>query len=137
MRLLISMLAILGAVNSYAVDSIKPEKLIGTWLPNEGYRWNIPKYSLEVNPDFSAKYFNDELSFNCPKEYFSVTNDIYQFTCFIEQKESVRLSIGGWGPRLFGFEYWIGGTPDAPKGIYGGGPVSFAKQGVHISDENF
>jgi len=118
----------LVSINSKAIDSIKPNQLVGTWIPNNAYQWNIPKFTLKVNPDFSAEYFNSDYGLTCPKEHFSVANDIYQFRCYGEDREIKRLSIGGWGPKIFGFEYWIGGSPSSSTSIYGGGPVSFEKQ---------
>jgi hypothetical protein len=128
MRVIVFLFSLLVCFSSNAIESIKANQLIGTWIPDNVYQWDIPKFTLIVNPDFSAEYYNADYGLICPKEHFSVANDIYQFRCFGEDREIKRLSIGGWGPTLFGFEYWIGGSPDAPTSIYGGGPVSFKKQ---------
>ena len=132
MKSLISIIALFISAQAVAIGSIKLEQLVGLWNPNDGYQWNIPKYQLKVNPDFSAIYFNSEHKFICPKESFSVTNDVYQFRCFSGKHEIKRLSVGGWGSTLFGFEYWVGGSPDAPTDIYGGGPVGFNRDGAYI-----
>lgn len=131
MKALITILVMFTATNATARGSVKPEQIVGLWNPNDGYRWNIPKYHLKVNPDFSAIYYNSEYEFKCPKEHFSFKNDIYQFRCFSGNNEVKRLSVGGWGPVLFGFEYWIGGSPDTLTDIYGGGPVGFDRDGAY------
>jgi len=132
MKYLSIIVALLASSFVSATGSIQQEGLVGLWVPGEGYRWNIPKYSLKVNPDFSAVYFNSEHEFVCPKEHFSETNDIFQFRCFSGKHEVKRLSLGGWGPYLSGFEFWVGGSPDTPTGMYGGGPIGLERDGAYI-----